>query len=794
MCCQLKNISAWANRKAILLGVWLVSTAIPGFLMYGFAQQGNWTGFSATGTAFLLAGSVYLLLLKEIQNRKKLLERLRTQKEHYRITISSMAEGLITTGSQGEIRYMNPAAERMTGWTLDETKNLPLQTVYNVVNEETGKPLEHIVNRILRNRKKVEFENNTVLYTKAKSKLIISNGGSPLFDNNGNIAGAVIVFNDISEKKEKEVLIKQSEEKYRSLFEEASDAILIHSFDGTIHEFNKSCYTLLGYSKEEYSHLKLTDILVEDIIVNQANYAAILAGETRTVYRHLKRKDGSVIEAEVTVKLLADGKVISFTRDITERRKTEEAIRKEKNLLKTVINSLPGIFYLLDENLSFLRWNKNFETVSGYNAHEIADMDPLDFFDEDEKQFVAEKIREIMTKGEVYTYASFYTKDRKKVPYYFSGFKMKNEGEIQVAGMGLDITELKNAETKMKTAIERYDILARATSDTIWDWDMVNNKMLYNEGINKMFGYHSSEVENIIDWWNEKIHPDDFYKLTELLDDIYKKGPRRFQLTYRFRCADGSYKYIYDRAFVIYNADRRPVRIIGAMQDITSAKEEEKRIAKAIIDAQEQERRVIGQELHDNVNQILASSLLIMDMAKNSLADQERAVEYTSLSIEYTMKAINEIRKLSHELAPATFDDNTLKDIFDNLLNSINLDNRYVIRFHFDERINKAAGDYIQINLYRILQEQVKNILKYAEANTLEVEVTQSGSVVRMRIYDNGKGFDTRSAKMGIGISNMKKRTEALDGKFIFNTQPGRGCEIVVEVPLSAHCLQDGTG
>lgn len=915
MLCLIKKIVKWDNRKILLSGLWLASAAIHIFLMYDLATRAAWWEFAGVSTACFLTGSVFFLLLNEIKIRKKLAERIRMQKEHYRITINSMSEGLLTTGRQGEIRYMNPAAERMTGWSLNEAKDLPLEIVYNIVNEETGKPVEHIVNRILRNGKKVEFENNTLLISKGKGKLIISNSGSPLFDSTGQITGAILVFDDITEKKEiekklkesekqykalienlpeavytcdangyvklwnkaaaelwgrqpvkeqdkycgswkilntdgsylppdkfplkkvlsegkpvegqeiiierpdgsrkivlsyptplfdasaqltgavnmlidisekreKEDIIKQSEEKYRNLVEEASDAILIHSFDGTIYEFNKRCYTLLGYSQEEYAMLNLKDILVGDIIVNPINHAAILSGETKTVYRQLKRKDGSIIEAEVIVKLLADGSAISFTRDITERKKAEEAIRKEKKLLESVINSLPGIFYLLTDNLSFLRWNKNFETVSGYNSDEIPGMNPLDFIADEDKPKIAEKIPEILTKGEVYQDAAFFTKDHKKIPYYFTGFKMENEGEIQIVGMGLDITDLKNAEIKMKTAIERYDILARATSDTIWDWDIVNNKMLYNEGINQMFGYQASEIENMADWRNDKIHPDDFHKLTQMLDDVYEKVPKRLQLTYRFRCADGSYKYIYDRAFVIYDENNQPIRMIGAMQDITYEKEEEKRIAKTIIDAQDQERRYIGQELHDNVNQILASSLLSLSMAKSNLRDYEKAMEFTDLSKKYTMDALNEIRKLSHELAPAIFDGVTLKDIFETLLASINLDSRFTIELVFDERINQSAGEYVQINLYRILQEQLKNILKYAGADKLEVGIYQVEGMARMRIFDNGKGSDTAITKTGIGISNMRKRAESLDGKFNINSQPGSGCEIIVDIPF----------
>jgi PAS domain-containing protein len=118
-------------------------------------------------------------------------------------------------------------------------------------------------------------------------------------------------------------------------------------------------------------------------------------------------------------------------------------------------------------------------------------------------------------------------------------------------GYAEDITVRKNAETRMQTAIERYDILAQATSDTIWDWDIENDRMLYNEGINTVFGYKVSEIENVVEWWNQKVHPDDLKKIMEPLDDIFENGLEKFQLNYRFCAADGSYKHVFDRAFVI---------------------------------------------------------------------------------------------------------------------------------------------------------------------------------------------------------------------------------------------------
>jgi signal transduction histidine kinase len=222
--------------------------------------------------------------------------------------------------------------------------------------------------------------------------------------------------------------------------------------------------------------------------------------------------------------------------------------------------------------------------------------------------------------------------------------------------------------------------------------------------------------------------------------------------------------------------------MIGAMQDVTYTQEEQKRIAKAIIDAQELERRYIGQELHDNVNQILAASRLTLSVAKNIGPTNDRVKALIETSTGYIYEAIEELRKLSHRLAPATFDDMSLKEKFEDLLLSINPDNRYQITLQFDEIKEEYSSD-IWINLYRILQEQIKNIISYSEADSIEISVMSSGNVIVMRIFDNGKGFDTKTSKNGIGLSNIRNRIDSFCGKFILNSAPGKGCEMIVEIP-----------
>ena len=345
-----------------------------------------------------------------------------------------------------------------------------------------------------------------------------------------------------------------------------------------------------------------------------------------------------------------------------------------------------------------------------------------------------------------------------------------------------DITERKASEEKMLKAIERYDMLARATSDTIWDWDILNNKITYNDGITKMFGYTSLQIKNPVSWWKKNIHPSDWEKVSQSLDDVFINKAEQFQLSYLFKCADGSCKNIYDRAFVIFDNAGNPSRMIGAMQDVTYLRQEEIRIMKATLDAQENERQQIGFELHDNINQILTGCLLNLGTIKSS--SPEKAAELVEKSKEYILMAINETRKLSHRLAPSFFDQDSIKKSFEELVSVMNVTNQFSTKLYFDDFSKTDVNYTVNLNLYRILQEQLTNMVKYSKATAIEVGIKIKDNHIVMRTFDNGIGFKPSSANIGMGLSNMKKRIQVLSGTFNLNTAPGKGCEIIVSLPL----------
>lgn len=125
---------------------------------------------------------------------------------------------------------------------------------------------------------------------------------------------------------------------------------------------------------------------------------------------------------------------------------------------------------------------------------------------------------------------------------------------------------------------ERYDIVAKATSDTIWDWKIEDDSFIWNKGIQGVFGYKKEEIGKTSKWWFERIHPEDSLKMSVKLYSFLEQKTEKWQDEYRFQCADGSYKYVFDRGFLVKDKEGKPIRMIGAIQDITKQKEEEQRL------------------------------------------------------------------------------------------------------------------------------------------------------------------------------------------------------------------------
>ncbi len=285
------------------------------------------------------------------------------------------------------------------------------------------------------------------------------------------------IVRDITERKQVENALVEKEMKYRGLFENAPDAIFLADIEtGKIIDANPAASRLLRRTREEIIGMNQTEIHpVEDSEESkrlfEAHIRAALEGQPiEPIEYSVIRSDGANVPVDILAqKVSVDGRQVmqGVFRDIAERKRAEKAVFQEKNFNQAAINSLPGLFYLFDEHGHFLRWNRNFENVSGYSAEEIPHMSPLDFFKEPDKSLIAERIQEVFSNGETSAEGNFVSKDQRQTPYFFTGKLFFLEDKPCLLGMGIDITERKQTEEALRQRLVEQSILHQASQSLL---------------------------------------------------------------------------------------------------------------------------------------------------------------------------------------------------------------------------------------------------------------------------------------------------------------------------------------
>jgi two-component system sensor histidine kinase UhpB len=342
---------------------------------------------------------------------------------------------------------------------------------------------------------------------------------------------------------------------------------------------------------------------------------------------------------------------------------------------------------------------------------------------------------------------------------------------------------------KLRRSNERYEYVNKATQDTIWEWDYAANEGQWGNGIIKIFGYTKDNLKYNQNWKNQFIHLDDQAKLSKNLEYHIENGLENWQGEYRFRCADGTYKEVFDCGYILFDENKKPYRMIGAMTDLTEKKMLEKELAEqqlnqqkimteATVEAQEKEKNELGRELHDNINQIMATVKMYLGLLKSGQYCEE---DLLGKSYEYVNIAIEEMRKLSHSLVAPSLGEISLKKALEELLENSNLSKFFQVHLLIDKKYDEQAKDKSkELALYRIVQEQLNNINKFAQATEVFINLKSEDGNLSLSVSDNGVGFDTNLKSKGIGFKNMSSRVKLHSGTMNIISAPGQGCTLEV--------------
>lgn len=611
------------------------------------------------------------------------------------------------------------------------------------------------------------------------------------FDQNNIFMMAEGTLQDISEAKIREEQIKNYNERFNVIAQTTSDAIFEWRPLNNTAWWSDSLYELFSFenkdtipSFEEWltkvhsnCHESIHKAIHEILEENRKEWVDEL---------EYFRGDGTIGSLLIKAYVLREDnqvRILGGFVDITERKNHQRQIQKSNERYELISKATNDAIWDWDLNRNVINGNDNLRKIYGAFDDQKIISDEL-FFNkihpDDVDRIKTSMSKALMNRTKVITeeYRFQYPDksyrnilDRAFIMYNKSGLPVRMVGAMQ------DITEQKRSEIELQKLTNRLIMATTSANLGIFDWDISQDELVWNEFMYEMFEIDPLEFDHKFQSWLECLQTRDIHKFnlknqTKLNKHIHE--------TLRVVTVDERIKFIETYAVVIFDEDNQPNSVVGVCKDVTEAINSEQKITRAIITTQEEERFETGRELHDNVIQILVASLINL----NNVKTEGPEIKHLKNGVNLAKRAIDEIRKLSHRMAPSNLGDLSLEDAVRNLLSEINTTHKLNIKFLTEIVQNNPISDDIKLNVFRILQEQLSNIIKHAEADDITIWLEVSKNKVYLRTKDNGKGFDASIVNEGIGLNNIKRRVKIFDGEILINSSVGNGCEIVIEIPI----------
>ncbi|MBL7961331.1 PAS domain S-box protein, partial [bacterium] len=446
------------------------------------------------------------------------------------------------------------------------------------------------------------------------------------------------VWRDISERKRIEVELRESEMRYRSVSQSANDAIITINSHGKVLNWNSGAEKIFGYTEAEIIEAGLAKIIPQRYgdqhikgmkRVAQGGESRIL-GKTVELFGIHKNGKEFPIELSIAGWETPSGKCYTgIIRDITARRHAEQTLLLQSSALNAAANGI-----VITNSDGVIEWvNPAFSSLTGYSIEEAIGKNPRDLVKSGvHDQAYYKHMWDTILEGKIWH--GEITNRRKNGTFYIEEqiiTPLKNEqGKItHFIAVKQDITERKKAEEALRDSIERFQLISRATNDAVWDWDITTDKTWWNDRFYSLFGFAHDDEHTSLKNWAAKIHPDDRERVLEHFRDALNGISQGWADEFRYQFADGSYGFIYDRAFIIRDDSGKALRMIGSMIDMTLFKKAEQKLQQS-----ENRLRTIVEAEPECVKTLASNgTLLSMNAAGLRMIEAENADQVIGKSV-----------------------------------------------------------------------------------------------------------------------------------------------------------------
>ena len=602
--------------------------------------------------------------------------------------------------------------------------------------------------------------------------------------------------------------LRRNERRYRSLVLATAQITWTAKASGEITDSQPTWEAFTGQKPEQYMGWGWMDAVHPDDREHLTErWRKAIARQTRPpndryyeIQYRVRRYDGvyrSLMTRTVPV-LSPDGSIqewVGVCYDITEQKANEEQLRDSEERYRSLVEVAPDMIFVHQDGKIIFMNPAGAKMMRAPNAEMFVGMAVLDLVHPDFREAVRDRMRRTASGQRVPMMEQRIRRlDGTYVDAEVSATGFVYQGRPAVQVVVRDITARLRAQEELRASEIRFQLLTRATTDIVYDWDMATNEIWWNENMRLILGYTGKPSELGIDFWTSLLHPDDADRINASLFGAISSGKQFWADEYRFQRADGSYANVLDRGYVVKNAEGKPIRMIGAMMDITDRKLTEQRLRDSreqlraltahLERVREEERTRIAREIHDELGQALTGLKMDLSWFAGRLPNQPALQEKSVAMLKLIDSTVNAVRRLSTELRPAILDSLGLIPAIEWLAQEFEKRTGVACEFIATED-DLTMDDERTTALFRICQEALTNVARYAKATSVHIILESDERQILLRINDNGRGITDAEAKgtTSFGLLGMRERARLLGGTLEITGAPGKGTALTVRIP-----------
>jgi PAS domain S-box-containing protein len=720
----------------------------------------------------------------------------REREQLFAATFHHAPQGIAIVDRGGRLIGANASFLALLGYSEAELRD---KTVFDVTHPDDLGESRRLLEEALRaGTRRLELEKR---YVRKDGSVITAHlSVARILDHEGAAARFVAQVEDVTERRAVEARLRESERRFRLLVQGVTDyAIFMISPEGEISSWNAGAERIKGYAEHEVlgRHFSLF-FTAEDRAGGKPERALETARATGRFADEgwRLRKDGSRFWALAVLDAIRDeaGRLVGFakiTRDLTERRATEEQMRQAQALLDAFTDNSPALMSLKDRDGRYRFVNTRFLARYALRREQALGRKDEELFPQRQAVALGAHDAEVMARGEPVQYEQ--TAERAGTTYVSLVVKFPAAGGVGM--IASDITDRRLTEQALR---EQRALLAEAQKLAglgWWEWSPESGRVVWSEELYRIYGVPPETFTPSFEAYLERVHPDDRQHSGAMMARALMDG-RGFSTHERIVRPGGEVRYLRSQVEVVRNEQGKPIKVLGASLDFTEQRHSETALRQAaqdlhgltrrLVQAEEAERKRIARELHDRVGQALSALNINLDIVLRSdmlaPAVKQRLVDSVAL-VDGTLQSIEGVMA---ELRPPLLDEYGLAAAL--AWHAEEFSRRTGIKVSVDDEAAEAVRSLrleAALALFRIAQEALNNVLKHARAAAVRIEVALSGNDVVLSVQDDGAGFDAAHAPRGrLGMTTMRERAEAAGGGLEIDSAPGRGTRVVATVPF----------